>query len=73
MLLNRYFMAGVAAALVLALGFAYWQGRDDQADKINEENREAVTDADQAEIALRRCLDRGGVYDFATGNCAGPE
>lgn len=71
-------LAGVVAvmgALTLSHRFAYQAGRSvEQAaflDRINQENEDAGSSAEDWRARYRRCAERGGLYDFETGACDG--
>lgn len=72
--LGRYL--AVAAAILAAIGaFAVHErniGAAKIETKIETQNKEATHEADTAERRVRDCYDHGGVYDDATGKCAGP-
>lgn len=60
-----------ALALLALLTFAYTKGRDDHATETQKQDQEAQDAADNASSVFGRCMDDGGVFDFATGKCRG--
>jgi hypothetical protein len=59
-------------ALIAAISATIFQlGSDSAVADINETNREAQDEADQASSVFERCIDGGGLFDFATGECRG--
>lgn len=70
-------MAGVVILAAVAF-FTYsavlWnKGHQAATEGVEDQNEKAGTAADAAEIDLLRCLEPGGVFDFATGQCRGSE
>ena len=75
-LVPRTQIIGLAAVVVIALavGIAatiFRLGSESAVADINETNREAQDEADQASSVFERCIDGGGLFDFATGKCRG--
>lgn len=69
-LLGVVAIAVVALAIGIAATIFRFGGESAVAD-INETNREAQDEADQASSVFERCIDGGGLFDFATGKCRG--
>ena len=71
-------LAAAAVAGSLGYGVGHWRGEAAGAAKAllkaeREFNRavgELSNEADQARVLRRMCVGAGGVYDFATGECA---
>ena len=75
-LVPRAQIIGLAAIVVIALavGIAatiFHLGSESAVADIHETNREAQDEADQASSVFERCIDGGGLFDFATGKCRG--
>jgi hypothetical protein len=64
-------LAGAVAVLALAITTIHRLGRESVEAEINQQNQEAGDAADQASSVFERCIDGGGVFDFATGECRG--
>lgn len=69
----------VAAALIVAAGYAYWSRHERQAgaaavvEKIETQNKGAANAADRAERLVRDCFDAGGVWrGQGAGHCERP-
>lgn len=52
-----------------AIASVYALGRKSAEADITIENEEAGNAADRASSVFERCIDAGGVFDFATGEC----
>lgn len=63
-------------ALLLALGAAaawlFRQGGQSVIHTIERQNHDAAATADKARFDYDRCIDGGGMFDFATGQCSRP-
>lgn len=64
-------IACVVFAALVAFTMTFELGRDAANSKINQQNQEAGDEADRASSVFERCIDGGGVFDFATGQCRG--
>ena len=68
----RAMLIGLAAVAILAIVVSiYGLGRESAELDVMEQNQEAGDAADQANSVFERCMDAGGVFDFATGKCRG--
>ncbi|WP_158525035.1 hypothetical protein [Phaeobacter inhibens] len=68
----RLILIGLAAMAIFAVAASiYGLGRESVEAEINQLNQEAGDAADQASSVFERCIDGGGVFDFATGQCRG--
>lgn len=71
-------LAAAAVAGALGYGVGHWRGESAGAAKallqaetnFNKAVGELSNEADQARVRRRLCVDSGGVYNFATGQCA---
>ena len=65
----------IALAVLLVLtGLAVWiyqQGGETVRTSIERLNNASGDKSDQARAGYDRCVDGGGMYDFATGQCRG--
>ena len=62
----------IAGALIWLYAEIRDQGADAVRTSIERQNNDARNAADDARSAYDRCLDAGGVFDFASGKCRGP-
>ncbi|WP_235438875.1 hypothetical protein [Candidatus Rhodobacter oscarellae] len=65
-------LIGLAVMVIFAIAASiYGLGRESAQVDVMEQNQEAGDAADQASSVFERCIDGGGVFDFATGQCRG--
>ncbi|WP_299800476.1 hypothetical protein [uncultured Ruegeria sp.] len=65
-------LIGLVAMAILAIATSiYGLGRESAQVDVIEQNQEAGDAADQASSVFERCIDAGGVFDFAAGQCRG--
>lgn len=70
----RWVLGAIGLAAVVAVGLWIRQsGYDAHAEKVDKQNERAGDAAENAERAWRDCLGSGGVFEFATGKCAGAD
>lgn len=66
-------VAGIAAAIVGSILYyghtRYQAGHSAAIEEIREEARERTNDATRAVERYRKCVDSGGVWDQASGQC----
>ncbi|WP_224825778.1 hypothetical protein [Cognatishimia sp. MH4019] len=68
----RIMLIGLAAVAIFAIAVSiYGLGRESAQVDVMKQNQEAGDAADQASSIFERCIDAGGVFDFATGQCRG--
>ncbi|KMW60776.1 hypothetical protein AIOL_000941 [Candidatus Rhodobacter oscarellae] len=69
---SRIMLIGLAVMVIFAIAASiYGLGRESAQVDVMEQNQEAGDAADQASSVFERCIDGGGVFDFATGQCRG--
>jgi len=61
-------VAGLALT-TLVVANIHRLGRESVEAEVNQLNQEAGDEADQASSLFERCIDDGGLFDFATGQC----
>lgn len=70
----NWLKVGVVVAAISAVAYAaYIQrkiGADAERAKIERDNRDAWSKAEERGNDLRNCLDSGGLYHFETGKCS---
>jgi len=67
-------LAGLVLLAIIIVGgitAIFTLGRESAQAEIHETNREAQDEADNASSVFERCIDGGGLFDFATGKCRG--
>lgn len=72
MLRTKLIALAAAAIVVLTIAVAasiYGLGRESTKAEITNQNQEAQNEADRASSNFSRCMDDGGVFNFATGQC----
>jgi type II secretory pathway pseudopilin PulG len=71
-MIPRPMLIALAVVAISAVAASiYGLGRESAEAEINQLNQEAGDAADQASSVFERCIDDGGVFDFATGQCRG--
>jgi hypothetical protein len=62
--------------MLAAVAWVAFQIREDGAQSVKQaierQNNEAASQADTGRSDFDRCLDGGGLWDFAAGKCRGP-
>lgn len=61
--------AAILTGLLYLAAQIYAQGENAALQDTNLQNQEAGDAADHHSSLFQRCIDGGGVYDFATGQC----
>lgn len=58
-----------AGAVILAIAYFTNQGYQDALSDVEEQNQEAITEADRAAATSDECHDLGGMWNQRTGQC----
>lgn len=59
----------VAGAIAAVLSLAYCAGVEDTKQAVAERNQAAERDAEQAQLSVDQCFDKGGRWDVVKGAC----